>query len=58
VPVATRAALEAPFREILMLDAVRVALADVGSEPIAGGPDAADRAFAAEAARYAARTVR
>ena len=58
VPAPTRATLEAQFRQILALDAVRVALADVGSEPIAAGPEAADRAFRAEAARYAASPAR
>jgi tripartite-type tricarboxylate transporter receptor subunit TctC len=54
VPATTLATLEARFRAILGLDAVRVALADHGSEPIAAGPDAANKAFRAEAARYAA----
>jgi len=58
VPASTRETLEAQFRQILALDAVRVALADVGSEPIAAGPEAADRAFRAEAARYAASPAR
>jgi len=58
VPASTRTTLEAQFREILALDAVRVSLADVGSEPVGGGPDAADRAFRAEVARYGARSSR
>jgi tripartite-type tricarboxylate transporter receptor subunit TctC len=58
VPAPARAALEAQFREILALDAVRAALADVGSEPVGGGPDAVERAFRGEAARYAARSPR
>ena len=58
VSATVRATLETQFREILALDAVRAALADAGSEPIAGGPDAADRMFRAEAARIAARASR
>ena len=50
--------LIAQFREILALDAVRHALADVGAEPISGSPEDADRAFRAEVARYALRPVR
>jgi hypothetical protein len=37
---------------------VRHALADVGAEAIAGPPEAAERAFRAEAARHAARAAR
>jgi hypothetical protein len=40
------------------MDGVRHAIGDVGSEPIAGPPEDAERAFRAEVARYAARAPR
>jgi len=58
VPAATVSALNAQFREILALDSVRVALADVGSEVVSGTPDAAERAYRDEAVRYLARALR
>ena len=58
VPTATVATLNAQFREILARDSVRAALADVGSEPVSGPPEDADRVFRAEVARTAVRTAR
>lgn len=58
VPVATILALNAQFREILALDAVRASLADVGSEVVSGAPEAAERAYRDEAARNLARATR
>lgn len=58
VSAATVALLNAQFREIVALDSVRVALADVGAEPVSGSPEEAGRALRDEAARYAARASR
>lgn len=58
VTASTVAALNAQFREILALDAVRAGLADVGAEVVSGAPEAADRAFRAEVARHQARASR
>jgi tripartite-type tricarboxylate transporter receptor subunit TctC len=58
VAPATVARLHAQFRDILAQPSVRHALADVGAEAIAGPPEAAERAFRAEAARHAVRAAR
>ena len=52
VPDATVATLNAQFREILTLDSVRAALADVGAEVVSGSPEDAERVLRAEAERF------
>ncbi len=52
------ATLNAQFREILAMDAVRAALADVGADVVSGPPEDAERVFRAEAERFRRRAQR
>ena len=52
VPDPVVATLNAQFREILAMEAVRAALADVGADVVSGSPEDAERIFRAEAERF------
>jgi len=58
VPDGVVATLNAQFREILALDAVRSALADVGADVVSGSPEDAERAYRAEIDRFRRRAQR
>ena len=52
VPDPVVATLNAQFREILAMEAVRAALADVGADVVSGSPEDAEHLFRAEAERF------
>ena len=58
VPDAAVGKLNVQFREILALDSVRAALADVGAEIVPGSPEDAERVLRAESERFRRRMQR
>ena len=58
VPDAVVGKLNAQFREILSLDAVRTSLADAGAEIVSGSPEDAERVLRAETERFRRRMPR
>jgi len=58
LPDAAVGKLNVQFREILALDSVRAALADVGAEIVPGSPEDAERVLRAESERFRRRMQR